>query len=138
MCVWVLMKSVSICMNLCGCCGVRAWVWACKCAQINVRCVGIYISSVYLRVYLYMYVRGCTRLYLYARVGVKHVFMFICIFWLCATTFRIRSVRSGPVAGDPNPIRIRALCGADTMAIRRPIHEKIRGSVPVRAVKTRR
>jgi len=51
------MKSVSICMNLCGCCGVHAWVWACKCAQIMyVGCVGIYISNVYLGVCLYMYV----------------------------------------------------------------------------------
>ena len=52
--------------------------------------------------------------------------------------FQIRLVRSGPVAGDPDPIQIRARCGPDTMAIRRPIHEMIRKLVPVRAVKARR
>ena len=47
-------------------------------------------------------------------------------------------VRSRPVAGDPDPIRIRARCGPDTEAIRRSIHGMIRQSVLVRAVKTRR
>jgi len=45
--------------------------------------------------------------------------------------------RSGPVAGDPDPIRVRARCGPDAQPIRRPIHGMIRRSVPVRAVKTR-
>jgi len=65
-------------------------------------------------VYLYMYVCGYTRMCPYACVGVKHVFLFICMCWLRAIVFRIRSVRSGPVAGDPDPIRIRARCGPDT------------------------
>jgi len=39
---------------------------------------------------------------------------------------------------DPDPIHIRVRYGVDTLAIRRPIHELIQSSVPVRVVKTRR
>jgi len=84
---------------------------------------------------LFVNVCGYTRMCPYARVG---VFIFICMCWLRATAFRICSVRSGPVAGDPDPIRIRARCGPNTMVIRRPMSGMIRRPVPVRAVKTRR
>jgi len=63
--------------------------------------------------------------------------MFISMCWLRVTVFWIRSVRSGLVAGDPDPIQIRARSGPDTMAIRRPAYGMIRKSVSVRAVKIR-
>ena len=82
--------------------------------------------------YSVVYVYGCipVRTYICVRIS-SYV-------WLRATAFRIRLVRSGPVAGDPDPIRIRARCGPDTKVIRRPTHGMIRISVPVRTVKTRR
>ena len=49
----------------------------------------------------------------YACVGVNRVFMFICMCWLRATVFRIHLVRFGPVAEDPDLMRIRARCGPD-------------------------
>ena len=52
--------------------------------------------SMFVCVYLSMYVYGYTRMYLYARVGVNRVYMFICMCWLRATTFRVCSVRSEP------------------------------------------
>jgi len=67
----------------------------------------------------------------YAHVDVKRVFMFISMCWLRVTVFRIRSVRSGLVAGDSDPIQIRARSGPDTMAIRRPAHGMIRKSDPL-------
>ena len=63
---------------------------------------------------MYVYVCRCTRMCQSARKDVNRVFMFICMCWLRATAFRIHLVRSGPVAGDPDPIRIRARCGPDT------------------------
>jgi len=66
----------------------------------------------------------CIYIYLYVRLRVA--------------AFRIRSVRSGFVAGDPDPIRICTRYGPDTQAIQRTIHRMIRRSVVVRAVKTRR
>ena len=72
---------------------------------------------------MYMYVTVCMcgcLVYIY-------IYLYV---WLRATVFWTR-------LGDPDPIRIRARSGPDTMAIRRPITGMIRRSVPVRAVKTR-
>ena len=76
-------------------------------------------------------IRVCMCMYLCVRVSV-------CV-WLRATGFQTCLVEyPNPATGDPDPIRIRARCGPDTMVIQRPIHGMIRRSVPVRAVKTRR
>ena len=79
-----------------------------------------------------MYVCGCVPVCVCTCVRVS------LSVWLRVAVFRIRLVRSGPVVEDPDPIRIRARCGPDTQAIRRPIHGMSRRSVLVRAVKTRR
>ena len=89
-------------------------------------------------VYLYMYVCGYTRMCPYARVGAKHVFMFICMCLVARYSISNSFGKIRTVAGDPDSIRIRARCGPDTQSIRRPIHGMIHRSVPVRAVKTRR
>ena len=64
-------------------------------------------SIVCMCTWVYTYVSVCTcrcSVYLYLYVSVR----------LCGTVFRTHSVRSGPVVGDPDPIRIRACCGPDT------------------------
>jgi len=93
--------------------------------------IGVYV-------YLYMYVCGYTRLCPYARVGAKHVFMFICLCFVTCYSISDSFGMIQTVAGDPDSIRIRACCGPDTQAIRRSIYGMIRKSVPVRAVKIRR
>ena len=77
--------------------------------------VGMDAYSMYVCVYLYMYVFGYV---------LQH--------------FRFVRWYPNPATGDPDLIRIRARCEPDTQAIRRPIHGMIRRLVPVRAVKTRR
>ena len=52
--------------------------------------------------------------------------------------FQTRLVRSEPITGDPNPIQILARYGPETLAIRKPTHGTIQGSLLVRAMKTRR
>ena len=54
-------------------------------------------------VYMYVYTWVYTRMYLYAYMGVKHVFMFICMCWLRATAFWICLVRSEPSYRRPGP-----------------------------------
>ena len=86
---------------------------------------------------MYMYVSGCTRMCRCARVGIKCAFIFTCVFGCVLQHLRlVCTIRT--VAGDSYPIRIRARCGPNTKAIRRPIHEMIRRLAPVHAVKTKR
>ena len=82
------------------------YVCVCMCVHVYIS-VCIYINVCWylfkyacMLVYAYMYVCGYTRMYPYACVSVNRVFMFICICWLRATSFRICLVRSGPVARD--------------------------------------
>jgi len=81
----------------------------CKC----VLCMCVYYVNMCVHVYL------CTCVCLYINACV----------WLLVIAIRTRS-------WNLNPIRVR--CEADTQATRRPTHEIIWRSVPVRAVKTRR
>ena len=75
--------------------------------------------------FIYMYCCVCLCTYIYAGVHVclcvyieecirvrGYVCVNLCV-WLRVAVFRIRLVRSGPVAGDPDPIRIRARCAPD-------------------------
>ena len=80
---------------------------------------------------VYMYVCGCVPLCVYTCVCVSScVRLRVAAFW-------IRLVGSGPIAGDPDPIRIGVRYGPGTLAIRRPTYRMIRRSGPVRAVKTK-
>ena len=74
--------------------------------------VYVYICM-YRGVYLYMYVgvHICVRVLVW--VLIVYLCLYVCV-WLRVTGFRIYSVRSGPVAVDSDPIRIRARCGPDT------------------------
>ena len=63
-------------------------------------------------------------------------FLSVCL--AACSAFWIHSVRSGPVAGDLDPIQICARYRPNTLAIRRLIHGMICRSVLARAVKTRR
>jgi len=71
-------------------------------------------SRQYKCVYLYMYVCGCTCMGLCAHVGVKCIFIFICMYWLCVTVFRTRSVRSEPSyrrpGADPDSYSLWTRC----------------------------
>ena len=103
-------------------------------------CVGIYLSMDvcwYMCILVYMYVRGCTRMCQCARVGIKCIFIFICMFACVLQRLGFVLWDPNPATGDPDPIRIHARCGPDTMVFRRPIHRMIHKSVPVRTVKTR-
>jgi len=106
-------------------------------------CVGIYLSMhvcwcmcilVYVYMWVYTYVYACIfwSVYVYESMFVL-VHVFGCVLQ------RFGSVWWDPnlATGDPDPIRIRAQFGPDTMVIWRPIHGMIRRSVSVRAVKTR-
>jgi len=94
-----------------------------KCACIWCKCILVYVC-----VWVYTYVSGCTcgcvRIYVYLSVA------------FCSDLDSF--VRPKSVTGDPDPIRICANYEPDTLAIRKPTHEIIRRSPRVRAVKTRR
>jgi len=96
----------------------------CTCCCIRVRARA---RTVYAWVYAWVRVWLCSNMYEYV----------ICV-QLHTSVIQTHSVRSEPVAGDPDMIQICARCGSDTQAIRRPFHGMICRSVPVRAVKTRR
>jgi len=91
-----------------------------------------------------MYVYTCICMYVGAHVCVGvlgsmfsvYLYLFVCVGCVLQRSESFGEIRT--VAGDPDPIQIRAHCGPDTQAIRRPIHGMIRTSVLVRAVKTRR
>ena len=89
-------------------------------------------------VYLYMYVCGysvCVCMHVW--VLSMYLYLFVCV-GCVLQHFGFIQWDPNPASGDPDPIQIRARCGPDTMAIRRPTHGMIRRSVPVRAVKIRR
>ena len=99
-------------------------------------CLGVCMYICIYSIYEYVYV--CTYSWLCARVVVKRVFMFTCVGMVTCCNDSDPFVRSEPVTGDPNQIRICALYGPDLLVIRRPPHEMIQRFVPIRAVKTRR
>ena len=106
-------------------------------------CVSFYLSMhvCWCMLYLYTYIYGCTRMFMSVYCGVytcTRVCLcgFICWVACCSVSDSFGEIRT--VSGDPDPIRIRARCGPDTMVIQRPIHGTICRSVLVRAVKTRR
>ena len=77
------------------------------------------------------------------RTGCKPIHVYTCIHvsscvWMHVAAVSTRLVRSKPVTGDLDPIRIRHCYGPDSQAIQRPTYEMIRRSVTVRAVKIRR
>ena len=102
---------IYVCIKLCMYVYTRIYVCICMYVGVHV-CVGVLEWA--LRVYLYV---------LYVLVA------------CCSISDSFGDIRT--VAGDPDPIRIRARCEPDTQAIRRPVHEMICRTVPVRVVKTR-
>ena len=91
-------------------------------------------------VYAYTCICMCVGIRVCVRMHVWVLCMYLCLY-VCdgcvLQYFRPVWWDPNPASGDPDPIQIRARCGPDTMAIRRPIHGMIRKSIPVRAVKTR-
>ena len=65
-----------------------------------------------------------------------YLYLFVCVGCVLQRSESFGEIWT--VAGDPDPIRIRARCGPDTMVIRRPTHGMIHRSVPVRTVNARR
>ena len=111
-------------MNVCICvCTVCVWMVACIYVYINV-CMCILI-----------YMRVCIMLACVMCVGVNSPSLCVCLVVWYSNADSL--VRSEPVTGDSDLIRIRIRCGPDTLAIRRLTYEMIRRFVPVHAVKTR-
>ena len=81
-----------------------------------------------------MGIRVCVRMHVWAFS--VYLYLFVCSVGCYSISDPFGEIRT--VAGDPDLIRIRAHCGPDTQAIRRPIFGMIRRSVPIRVVKTRR
>ena len=68
-------------------------------------------------VYLYTYICGCTRMFMGVYYGVytcTRVCLcgFICLVACCSVSDSFGEIRT--VAGDPDPIQVRARCGPDT------------------------
>ena len=124
-----------MCLWVCGCVvcvDVGAWVHVWMYLSINV-CVSMCVCIVCVWVF------ACIYVYVGYMITYMHVHMLDCVYvypWVFSCVLQ----RSEPIWWDLDPlpeIRIGVQYGSDTVAIRRPIHELIYRSVPVRAVKTR-
>jgi len=116
MCAWIMVFA-------CVCVLIHAYYI--MCAWIRVCCIHVHVRVCIVYAWVYACVRVCMWC-VYVRVYIR---MSSCI-ELRVTAIQTRS-------WDPDPIRIRARCGPDTLAIWGPAHEMIRKFVPVRIVKTR-
>ena len=80
-----------------------------ECTQVSVFGAFMYVCMMYIHGWVCVYMHVCIMYaWLYARVRVCVVLVIMCV-WLRVAVFWTRLVRSGPVAGDPDPIRIRAV-----------------------------
>ena len=124
---------------------VRELVWAHK----HILSVSMYrCMYVYKRIYVYVCMIVSLYLYMYVYVGIhvcvrEHVWVlivYLCLYVCVGCVLQCFGPvwwDPSPASGDPDPIRIRAHCGPDTQAIRRPAHAMICRSIPVHAAKTR-
>jgi len=104
--------------------------------------------------YGYTWCVCCECMYAYTvwvcMLGCMHEYVYVCSICMCTGVCSCEFmcsvaccsdadsfVRSEPVTGDSDPIRIHDRYGPDSQAIRRPIHRIIGWSVLVRAVKSR-
>jgi len=95
---------------------------------MHVVCMYVY-TCICMCAWVYTYVSVCT-----CRCSV-YLYLFVCVGCVLQYFGSVRWVRTS--CRRPGPDLNSCRCGPDTMVIRRPIHEMIRRSVPVRAVKTR-
>jgi len=85
-------------------------------------CLGNY--NMYVGAHYVFWVYMCARVCMHVCKRMYVVYVCVRVYirvssWvgLCIVAFRTRLVRSGPVARDPDPIRIRARWGPNTLAI---------------------
>ena len=91
--MYIICLYISVCIyiNVCWC----LFKYACMLVYVYT-CICIYVG---VHVCVCVYIVEC----ICVRVGVKRVFMLICMFWLRATVFWTRSVRSEPSYRRPGP-----------------------------------
>ena len=75
------------------------YMYTCLCILVNNRYL-LNWTCMHVHACLCTCICTCTCICSYARVGVKHVFIFICMYWLRVTAFWICLVRSGPAAQE--------------------------------------
>ena len=131
MCVCILYVyiSVFIYINVCW----FLFKYACMLVYVYT-CIRIYAD---VHVCLCVYIVECIRVCICMHVWVLSMYLclYVCVGYMLQRFGFVGEIRT--VAGDPDPVRIRARCGPDTMVFQRPIHGTIRRSVLVRVVKTR-